>query len=329
MLTKNNSQKVWKQFIWVILLTLLVSGCGGISESKTYTIGIVNLSASFDPILEGFKAGMEEAGYIDGQNIEYIYEGPAANPDVLNEVIADLKSKQVDLVLSFGTLATLRSKEGLAGTDIPIVFGPVTDPVASGIVAELRNPGGNITGIRTGNPTPKNLEWLMRFAPNIRRIYVLHNADDNSSVQSLAALTEAASKLNVELIVSEANTPDTISAGLDKIPEDIDAIFVLPTALFEANISKFVTVANAKKLPLSAPASALVRDGALMTFGHDNVPLGQQASGLAIQILEGTKPGDLPVESAELFLSLNMKTANAINLDISDDLLRKVDNVVR
>lgn len=326
---QGNHLKMWTPFIWAIIFLLFVSGCSGASESQTYTIGVANLSASFDPILEGFKAGMEEAGYVEGQNVKYIYEGPAANPDALNEVIANLKSKRVDLVLSFGTLATLRAKEGLDGTDIPIIFGPVTDPVASGIVTELRRPGGNATGIQTGNPTPKRLEWLLTFAPETNRIYVFHNPNDNSSIQSLAALTEAAHDFNVELVVYEADTSEEISAGLDKMPEDVDAIFVLATALFEANMKQFVTAADAKRLPLSAPATGNVWEGALTSFGHDNVPLGRQASGLAVQILRGNKAADLPVESAELFLSLNLKTAKAINLTFSDNVLRQVNIIVR
>ena len=289
--------KGWALLLCLVTVALLLNGCIGVKETTTYTIGVVNLAPAFDPILEGFKAGMEEAGYIEGQNIEYIYEGPAANPDALNEVIAGLKSKDVDLVLSFGTLATLRSKEGLEGTDIPIIFGPVTDPVASGIVTEILNPGGNITGIQTGNPTPKRLEWLLNIAPNIKRVYVFHNPDDNSSIQALDALMDTGPILNVEFVIFEASTLEEIVDGLDKMPEDIDAIFVNASATFERNINEFIAVADARKLPLAAPATANTRDGALTSFGHDNVPLGQQASRLADQILRGTKPTDLPVES--------------------------------
>ena len=319
-------------FVFILLLALVtvpLTGCAGIGETKTYKIGVVNLAAAFDPILEGFKAGMEEAGYLEGQNIEYIYDFPAPNPDALNDVIANLKSEQVDLVLSFGTLATLRTKEGLEGTDIPIIFGPVTDPVASGIVAEILKPGGNITGIQTGNPTPKRLDWLMRFAPNIKRISVFHNPNDNSSIQALGALKETAPKFNVELVIQEASTPDEIRAQLANLPDDADAIFVLASAVFEANIKEFVATANLRNLPLAAPATANVRDGALTSYGHDNILLGRQASSLAKQILQGTKPSNLPVESADLLVSINLKTAETIGLTISDDSLRSADIIVR
>jgi putative ABC transport system substrate-binding protein len=310
-----------------IISALQIIACA--PAQKTYKIGVVNLAAAFDPILDGFKAGMEEAGFVEGQNVTYIYDGPAAGPDALDAIFENLKNEEVDLVLTFGTLTTLRAKESLAGTDIPIIFGPVTDPVASGIVTDRMKPGGNITGIQTGNPTPKRLEWLLKIDPSIKRLYVFNNPNDNSSKLALETLQQTAPTLNVEVVVRDASTPEEIAAALDPIPEDVDAIFILPSAFFEANIDKFVTVANEHKLPLAAPATANVWSGALTSFGHDNIPLGRQASGLARQILSGVKPGDLPIESAELFLVINLKTADIIGLDISNDVLKVTSVIVR
>jgi len=315
--------------ITIILASLILNACGTSNQSKMYKIGVVNLAAAFDPILDGFKEGMEELGYVEGQNVTYIYDGPAANPDALDAVFENLKSEKADLVLTFGTLTTLRAKESLANTDIPIIFGPVTDPVASGIVENVLNPGGNITGIRTGNPTPKRLEWFLKIAPGIKHTYVFNNPNDNSSVQALAALSETAPKLNVELEVVDATNPDEISAALSEMPNDVDSIFIPASATFEANMDLFVKVANERKLPLAAPATANTWQGALTSFGHDNVPLGRQASRLADQILRGVNPSDLPIESADLFVSLNLMTAKVIGLYIPDDVIRQADIVVR
>jgi len=313
----------------LMLISFVTSACGTSDQNKVYKIGVVNLAAAFDPILDGFKEGMEEAGYIEGQNISYIYDGPAANPDALNAIFENLKSEKVDLILTFGTLTTLRAKEAFTSTDIPIIFGPVTDPVASGIVEDVLNPGGNITGIRTGNPTPKRLEWFLKIDPRIRRMYVFNNPNDNSSAQALAALSETAPQFNVELEVVDATNSDEIISALNAMPDDVDSIFIPASATFEANMDKFVKVANEKDLPLAAPATANVWQGALTSFGHDNVPLGRQASRLADQILRGIKPADLPIESADLFVSINLLTADTIGLYISDDIIRQADIVVR
>ena len=318
-------------FILVIALTIsfLFSACGTLSQKEIYKVGVVNLAPPLEPILEGFKVGMEETGYMEGQDITYIYDGPAANPEALNGVLENLKNEKVDLVLTFGTLATLTAKESLAGTDIPIIFGPVTDPVASGIVADVLNPGGNITGIQTGNPTPKRLEWLLKIDPGIKRLYTFNNPVDNSSVQALAALKQTAPIFNVELVIRDTSTPEEITVALNEMPEDIDAIFLPASAFFERNNAQFVEFANAHKLPLAAPATENVRDGALISFGHDNVPLGQQASHLGDQILRGVNPADLPIESADLFVSINLKTAEIIGLHIPDEIIRQANIVVR
>jgi len=316
--------------IAIALITSLTLGaCTGTSSKKMHTIGVANLAAAFEPMLDGFKAGMEAEGFVEGENVTYLYDGPAANPDELVQVLEKLKSEKVDLVLSFGTTATLRAKQVMEGTDTPIVFGPVTDPIASGIVTDLQKPGGNITGIRTGNPTPKRLEWLMAIAPDIKRLYVFSQPQDNSSVQALDALTAAAPEFNVELEIWTANNVEEIDAGLNAMPEDVDAIFIPATAFYEQQMGRFVEAADKHKLPLAAPATANVYTGALTSFGHENVSLGKQASRLAIQILNGVKPADLPIENAELFVALNLKTARTIGLNIPDELLRRVDIVVR
>jgi putative ABC transport system substrate-binding protein len=316
-------------FLASLLVTFAMSGCSNPEQNKTYKIGVVNPSPAFNQALDGFKTGMEEAGYVEGKNVTYIYDGPAANSEAITGVLENLKNEEVDLVLTFGTVATSEAQKTLAGTGIPIVFGPVTDPVASGIVTSALNPGGNITGIMTGNPAPKRLEWLLKIDPEIKRLYTFNNPEDNSSVQSLAALKEAASVLNVELVIRDTTTAEEITAALNAIPEDIDAIIFTASGFFERNLNLFVEFANQQNLPLSASASQNVRDGALTSYGHDNVPLGQQAARLAVQILSGIKPADLPVESAELFLAINLKTSNIIGLSIAEEVIEAADIVIR
>jgi putative tryptophan/tyrosine transport system substrate-binding protein len=312
-----------------LLASLVLSACSGTSQEKVYTLGVINLSASMDSILDGFKSGMTEAGYVEGKNVTYIYDGPLADTNALKAQLESLKAKKVDLIISFGTPATLQAKQTLEGTNIPVIFVPVTDPVKSGIVADLQKPGSNLTGIRTGNPISKRLEWLLTIDPSIKRIFVVNKPDDSSSVQGLATLTQVAPTLNVELVTRDASTPDETSAALNALPEDVDAIFMVASASMEAQLDKFVKAANEHKLPLSAPATGNVRAGALMSFGQDNLPIGRQAARLADQVLRGVSPADLPVESADLFVSVNLKTAAIIGLDIPDDIIRRINIVVR
>lgn len=324
---KFNKQQMLVVTLFIVV-GLLLSACGT-TQPKTVTIGVVNLTPALDPVFDGFKAGMAELGYVEGENVTYIYEGPVGSIEALGPAIQNLIKQDIDLLLALSTPATLQAKQAVEGTDIPVVFAPVNDPVQSGVVDSLRHPGGNLTGIRVGGFVPKELEWLLAIAPGTTRLFVPHNPDDNSAVLGLAALNEAADTLGVELVIGEASTPDEIMATVETIPEEVEAIILLPDNLMIAHIDDFVEAALERDLPLSSVAYPQVEAGALMSYGPGFFQLGEQVARLADKILQGTAPADLPVETADFFLSINLQTAQAIGLDISDDVLQQADTIIR
>jgi putative tryptophan/tyrosine transport system substrate-binding protein len=319
------------RFTAIIVTSLLLTACGslGATRPKTYTIGVASNTASLNPVIEGFKAGLAEAGYIEGDTVTYIYDGVVNGPEAITSTLQGLKEKKVDLLLSIGTIVTLQAKETLTGTDIPVVFAPVTNPVKSGVVESLLKPGGNFTGVQSGGSTAKRLEWLVTLAPGIKRLYVPHNPDESSSVVALADLTQAAATLGVELDVHEARTLDEVNVLLATVPEKADGIFILNASTMTAHIDDFIKLAGEHKLPLAAPTLGDTKAGALISYGIDSFDMGKQAARLADQILKGTPPADLPVETSEFFLSVNLATADALNLSISNTVLGQVDNVIR
>jgi putative ABC transport system substrate-binding protein len=313
---------------WLLLLVALLLAACGAAPPKSYTIGVVNFSPALDPVFDGFKAGMTEAGYVEGENVTYIYGGAVGSIDALDPAIAELMGKQVDLILSLSTPATQKIKQATAGKSIPVVFGPVTDPVGSEIVTSLKNPGGNLTGVQNRGSIAKGLYWLQEMAPGTTRLYVPHNPDDSSSVQGLEELREAATNLNMELEVVEVNTEEALIAALESIPEETDAIFMLPSGFFSARTAIFVEAASAHMLPLQSVAPQ-AQNGVLMSYGHNYFQMGKQLSRLADQILNGTAPANLPVEVADFYLNINLKSAQAIDLDIPDDVLAQADTIIR
>ena len=303
----------------------LMTGCGS-SAPEIHTIGVVNLSPAGDPLFDAFKAGMAELGYVEGENVNYIYPGAVGTIEGLTPAIQDLMAADIDLILAMSTPAARSAKQATEGTDIPVVFVPVYDPVKSELVESLTRPGGNLTGIRGGGLIPKQLEWLLAIAPDTSRLFVPHNPGNSFSVQALGDLEDIAAKFGIELVVAEVRTEDELLAALDAIPEDVDAWFNLPSGLLSAHRSKIVETAVQHRLPLTSFGST---DGALLFFGPDNYRMGEQASRLAAKILQGTAPADLPVETAEFFLGINLQTAQAIGLDIPDDVLIQADDIIR
>jgi putative ABC transport system substrate-binding protein len=176
---------------------------------------------------------------------------------------------------------------------------------------------------------PKGLEWLLTIAPGTKRVFVPHNPDDKSSVIGLNALQKATAAYRVELIVSEIYTLEEVAAIGEYIPKGVDAVFLLPDNLVIARITDFVRIAEERTLPLASVIYPHAKAGALMGYGFDSASIGQQAARIANQVLNGVRPADLPVETPEFYLSINLKTAQAIGLDIPDDVLRQADQIIR
>jgi putative tryptophan/tyrosine transport system substrate-binding protein len=315
--------------ITLVITGLLVTGCGGALKPRTYTIGVLNPSLNQETTVKGFKEGMAELGYVEGQNVTYIYAGPVS-ADQLDAVAQGLVKAKVNLILAITTSATKAAQKATAGTDIAVVFIPVTDPVGAGVVDSLMRPGGNTTGVTPATQEAKRLEWLLQVAPTIKHVFIVYNAKDQSPVLALKTVSEAAAKLGVELITREASTTEEAGAAFRNVPQEADAIFFLPDSVVNARAEDMFKLAIELGLPTSGPNAETVNNGALTAYGVDLVIAArQQAARLASQILQGAKPADLPVETAQLFSAINLKTAQAIGLDIPDATLRQANIIIR
>jgi putative ABC transport system substrate-binding protein len=312
-----------------IALTLLLTACFLAPPPQTYTIGVINIVPDLDATLEGFKEGMAELGYIEGENISYLYNGATVDMGELDSVAQGLVKADVDLILSITTPATQAAQRATADNDIPVIFVPVTDPVGAGLVDSLKQPGANITGVTFGVQEGQRLEWLVQIAPIIEQVYIPYNPEDQSAVSALEAASTTATKLDIELITREVRNPEEVIAAIENIPEEADAIFFLPDSLVSAHMPEHIETAIKAQLPTSGANIESVKDGILTSYGMEQTSAGKQAARLADQIFQGIKPADLPVETTEFYLAINLQTAEAIGLDISDDILLQANVIIR
>jgi putative ABC transport system substrate-binding protein len=314
--------------IFFLISGLVLTACGGVTQAKeTYTIGVVNYVPVLDTVFEGFKAGMAERGYVEGENVTYIYNGVVEpKPEAVDREIKSLLDQKADLFLTLGTLPTLSAKKAVEGTEIPVVFAPVINPVEEGAVESISHPGGNVTGVQNGNTIAKAMEWLLNLVPGTKTIYVPYNPKDEVSVTSIKPLPEIASALGVELVLGEVHSQEEAMAALETLPKDT-AIFLVPAPSLEQNA--LIEVAVKRGIAVGSTNLSLLETGALVGYGASFAAMGKQAAGLVDQVLKGTKPADLPVETAEYFLNINLQTAKAIGLDIPDEILRQADTIIR
>jgi putative ABC transport system substrate-binding protein len=310
------------------LLAVLLSGCGGSQAQETFTIGVANECEALLAIYDGFKAGMAELGYVEGGNTTYLFNGyTGTEPEDVDREIKNLLAQDVDLLFALGTAPALGAKQAAGGTDIPVIFAPVVDPVGEGLVESVSRPGGNMTGIQTGTHFPKALEWLLTLAP-ASKVYFPYHPDDAVSVTTIDALREAASALGVEVVAGELNTPEEVVAAIESLPEDT-IVFLAPIPSLEAGMADYGKVAMEHDIAMGTGHPAYIADGVLVDFTVDLFAIGQQAARMADQALRGTAPADLPVETADGFLIINLQTADAIGLEIPDDVLAQAKEIIR
>ncbi|MBN1310004.1 MAG: ABC transporter substrate-binding protein [Anaerolineae bacterium] len=310
------------------MLAALLLACGeGQTQEKIYTIGVVHYNLPLEPAFEGLKEGLAELGYEEGKNIAYIYDGPVAAEEIDSEV-ENLLAQDVDLLFTMGNPTTLAARQAVMGTNIPVVFAPTIDPIGAGIVEDLRQPGGNVTGVQRANAIPKSLEWLLELVPGMSAVYVPYHPDDAVAVQSIEPLPEAASELGIDLILDKVHSPEEMVAVVETLSEDT-VIFFIPSPSIEPGRSMMIEAATEQHLAVGSYTLEHIDIGAVATCGPTFFDMGKQAARLVDQIFKGTKPADLPVETSEVFFAINLKTAATIGLDIPDELLGRANIIVR
>jgi putative tryptophan/tyrosine transport system substrate-binding protein len=280
----------------------------------------------------GFRKGLSEVGYVEGQNVTIEYHWLAGQYDRLPSLMADLVRRRVTVIATAtSTPAALAAKA--ATTTIPIVFGVGEDPVKLGLVASLARPGGNATGINffTGELVAKRLGLLHDLVPKAVRIAVLVNpANATTAGATLRDIPEAARALGLQIQVLNASTSREIEAAFASLGrEPADALFVAGDALFSSRRVQFAVLAVRHAIPAMYTTREYPEVGGLMSYGADFADRFRQAGIMTGQILKGAKPADLPViQSTKFEFVINLQAARALGLEVPPMLLARADEVI-
>jgi putative ABC transport system substrate-binding protein len=317
---KNRAYRIGKIVCMFMLLAGLVA-CSRPPE-KHYTIGIINPNRTNTDLTKGFIAEMAEFGYVRNKNVTYIIHSV---PEDIDSAANDLASRKVDLIFVFTTPAAKKAKAATKKS-IPIVFA-VYDPVKSGLIGSLTEPDGNLTGIQIRGSTPKSLEWLLTLAPDMKNIFIPVKFDTSAARQDLADVKKAAGLLGLKLFTAEVNTVPELDAALAGMPENIDALFLTRSIFTASNVKRIVDQAISRKLPVGSSTS-MFKHGVTITYGVESFHVGRQAARLADMILRGMKPENIPAEISDYFLGVNMNTAHASGITVSNETLLRADFVI-
>jgi len=291
-------------------------------------LGQVSASALAATRVDPLRQGLREFGYIEGKNL--VIEVRGANKyEQLPALAEELVRLKIDVLVVQGTPAALAAKR--ATTTIPIVMPSVADPVATGLVASLARPGGNITGFTylTSEITAKRLEILKEVLPRIKRIAVLVNPNNTSTKNSVQAIEVAARSLKLELQQFDVRSVEDVEGAFSLMTEKhIEAIVVVDDAVLNINVKKIAELAAKKRLP-SIGITELVLAGGLISYGMDLPEMYRRSAFFIDKILKGAKPGDIPIERPTIFeLIVNQKTAKALGIKFPQTIMVQATKVI-
>lgn len=300
------------------------------TEKRVYKIGVLVRGKSYEAGVTGFLAKMRELGYKEGENVGYEIRFADKRED-LPAIIKEFLDNNVDLIHTYSTPATIEAYKQTKS--VPVVFGSMGDPVASGVIKSLQHPGTNVTGIGSLSVdlAAKRLEFLNELFPQAKKAAIPFTPADIPGRRSFEVASEAASKLGIELVqyhISAEKSPKDIAKEI--LRRDVDGIIISADSAVWANLSFYVEQSIKEKLPFVVFDKDMVEKGGLVGYGPDYFAVGTQAAVLAHKILGGAKPGDLPIEvPSKLVLAVNLKTAKEIGFTVPDKFLAKTDLIIK
>jgi len=278
-----------------------------------------------------FRKGLNETGYVEGQNVKVEYHWLEGQYDRLPALLGDLVRRQVAVIATPGTTLALAAKA--ATTTIPIVFGVGADPIELGLVASLARPGGNATGINffVADIAAKRLGLLHDLVPKAVRIAVLINPANASTAEAtLRDMPEAARAIGLQIVVLNASTGLEIEAAFATLVRDrADALFVGADAFFNSRRVQLANMAARHAIPTAFAVREYVDAGGLMSYGTSLADMYRHVGAYSGRILKGARPADLPVlQSTKFELVINLQTARMLGLTVPDKLLVAADEVI-
>lgn len=304
-------------------LLLALGGCAQKDNSAEAsdgqkTIGVLQLVQhnSLDAAYKGFKEGLAEEGYKEGDNLTIDYQNAQNNQDNLKSMSEKLVKEDPDLLLGIATPAAQSLLNET--TTIPMTVTAVTDLEQAHLVTSNEKPGGNVTGTTDMVPIEKQISLLLNIVPDAKIIGIMYNnGEANSKIQADLAEKEL-KKAGVKVKVLTANSTNDVQQVTKSLAKDVDGIYIPTDNTFASAASVVGEVAKETKTPVVAGAVDQVKDGGLATVGIDYESLGKQTGIMAAKILDGKKPSELPVETAndlELYVNKDMAKALGINPD--------------
>jgi putative tryptophan/tyrosine transport system substrate-binding protein len=297
---------------------------------KLPTIGFLGAdAAAFSPWTAAFVARLRELGWIEGSTVAIEYRWSQGRTERYAEIAAEFVRLKVDVIVTVGSAVPIVRQATAA---IPIVFAVAIDPVGSGLVASLAQPGGNVTGlsIQANELAGKRLEFARALVPRLHRLAIMFNVGNAQPVLEMGETQAAARMLGLEVVPLVIQRAEDIAPAFQALKTRADAMYVAVDQLMVANRASILTSALNARLPTIFSTRDFVKAGALMSYGPSYTERFGHAADYVNKILRGTKPADLPVDQPTKFeLVINLTTAKVLGLTIPQSILVRADEIIQ
>lgn len=290
------------------------------AEGDAYQIGITQIVShpSLDALAQGTMDAITEAGI----NAEFDVQNAQGDVSTAASIAGSFAEADLDLIVAIATPTAQAVAQVI--TDVPIILSGVTDPVAAGLVDSWESPGGNVTGISDMNPIEQQVELVTQIVPDAETIGIVYSSAEENSLVQVGWVEEAAAELGLTVETAAiANSSDLLQAAQSL---DVDAFWVGTDNTVVSAIETLVQVAETKQIPIITSDGDSIARGAVATYAFNYYDMGLQTGRMAVRVLNGEAPADIPVETSEdLLLYLNLDAAERMGVTIPQELIDSAD----
>ncbi|MBY4972382.1 ABC transporter substrate-binding protein [Streptococcus suis] len=299
------------------------------NSTEKVKIGVLQFVThdSLDEIYKGIKAGLEEGGYTTTENLSIDFMNAEGDQSQVQTMSKKLVDNGNELLIGIATPAA----QGLANatTELPIIMGAVTDPVGANLVTDLKNPGGNITGVSDQTPVADTVSLIKEITPNAKTIGVLYSSNEDNSKIQVAEFKAAAEEAGYTVLEYAVASSNELASTVEVASSKVDALFTPVDNTVASAFSTVVSVANKTKTPIFTSVEDMVEGGGIASVTLSQYDLGVATGKMAAKILDGANPADTPVQIFnEGTIVVNQKVAKELGITLSDDVINQASKVI-
>ena len=319
------AKRTLRTLIGAILLA--AAGLAQAQEVRTVAITQIVEHPALDAVYQGVKDELAEQGFKEGENLTIMHESAQGNSAIASQIARKFIGESPDVIVAIATPSA--QTVAAAARNIPVIFSAVTDPVGAKLVSSLEAPGANISGVSDMLPIDKHLDMLQRVVPDAKRIGTVYNPGEANAVSLVNLLEERLAARGLELVKAAATKTSEVLGASRSLVGEADAIYLTTDNTVISAAEAVISVGERAGIPVFAADTATVDRGAVAALGFDYYDHGRQTGAMVVKVLNGAKPGDLPVETMEtLDLFVNPAAAKRMGITLSEELIQEAEEVV-